>query len=260
MIPAKPIHWSLRSIGEDHMTRTPGRLGKLAPQFPVALKEMPAYAAQPLPQPPSAVDWAKNVSAWPMDGNDRYGDCTMAAAAHLIQSWNAQTGESLPVPVDQQVVAQYLKLTGGKDTGLVESQVLKRWMSSGLWDNKIVGYAPVNVHNLDSLKQAIAFFGGVYVGIQVPDNAQDQFRAGKPWTLDPGWQQQSIEGGHAVPLLGYDDQYLYAITWGAVQPMAWDWWSTYGDEAWVILSEEFSRAGKVNGIDVAALQADLAQV
>ncbi len=202
------------------MTRTPGRMGKLAPQFPVALKEMPAYAAQPLPQPPSAVDWAKNVSAWPMDGNDRYGDCTMAAAAHLIQSWNAQTGESLPVPVDQQVVAQYLKLTGGKDTGLVESQVLKRWMSSGLWDNKIVGYAPVNVHNLDSLKQAIAFFGGVYVGIQVPDNAQDQFRAGKPWTLDPGWQQQSIEGGHAVPLLGYDDQYLYAITWGAVQPMA----------------------------------------
>jgi hypothetical protein len=42
--------------------------------------------------------------------------------------------------------------------------------------------------------------------------------------------------------------------------MAWDWWSTYGDEAWVILSEEFSRAGKVDGIDVAALQADLAQV
>jgi hypothetical protein len=26
-----------------------------------------------------------------MDGNDTYGDCTMAAAAHMIQSWNAQT-------------------------------------------------------------------------------------------------------------------------------------------------------------------------
>jgi hypothetical protein len=242
------------------MSRTPGKMGKLAPQFPVGLKEMSAYAAQPLPQPPATVDWAKNVSTWPMDGNDRYGDCTMAAAAHLIQSWNAETGESLPVPVDQQVVAQYLKLTGGQDTGLVESQVLKQWLSAGLWHNKIVGYAPVNVHSLDALKQAIAFFGGVYVGIQVPDNAQDQFRAGQPWTLVPGWQQQSIEGGHAVPLLGYDDQYLYAITWGAVQPMAWDWWSTYGDEAWVILSEEFSRAGKVDGIDVAALQADLAQI
>jgi hypothetical protein len=242
------------------MTRTPGKMGKLAPQFPVGLKEMSAYAAQPLPQPPPAVDWAKNVSAWPMDGNDQYGDCTMAAAAHLIQSWNAETGESLPVPADQQVVAQYLKLTGGKDTGLVESRVLKHWSSTGLWGNKIVGYAPVNVHSLDLLKQAIAFFGGVYTGIQVPDNAQDQFRADQPWTLVPDWQKQPIEGGHAVPLLGYDDQYLYAITWGAVQPMAWDWWSTYSDEAWVVLSEEFSRAGKVNGIDVAALQADLAQI
>jgi hypothetical protein len=235
-------------------------MGKLAPQFPVALKELSAYTPKPLPQPPTSVDWAKNVATWPMDGNDVYGDCTMAAAAHMIQSWNAQTNEQLPVPRDQQVIAQYMKLTGGQDTGLVESQVLKQWLGSGLWGNKIIGYAPVNVHSLDSLKQAIAYFGGVYVGIQVPHNAEDQFRSGEPWTLVSGWQQQPIIGGHAVPLLGYDDQYMYAVTWGAVQPMGWDWWSTYGDEAWVLLSEEYERAGKVNGIDVAALQADLAQV
>ncbi|MBR7826781.1 hypothetical protein KDK95_10745 [Actinospica sp. MGRD01-02] len=241
-------------------SRTPGKMGKLAPQFPVELKEMPAYIAQPLPQAPAAVDWAKNVVSWPMDGNDTYGDCTMAAAAHLIQSWNAETGQQMPVPADQEVIAQYLKLTGGKDTGLVESQVLKTWMSKGLWSNKIAGYAPVNVHSLDALKQAIAFFGGVYVGIQVPNNAQTQFAAGQPWTLVADWQSQPIEGGHAIPLLGYDDQYLYAITWGAVQPMAWDWWSTYGDEAWVILSEEFEHAGKVGGIDLATLKADLAKV
>ena len=243
------------------MSRMPGKLGKLAPQFPEALKDLTAYTPQPLPQPPVSVDWANNVGTWPMDGNDQYGDCTMAAAAHLIQSWNAQTGESTPAaPQDQAVIAMYLKLTGGKDTGLVESQVLKQWMSSGLWENKIIGYAPVNVHSLDSLKQAIAYFGGVYVGIQVPSNAQTQFQAGQPWTLDPGWQQQSIEGGHAIPLLGYDDQWLYAITWGAVQKMAWDWWSTYGDEAWVLLSEEYQKAGKVNGVDIAALKADLTRV
>jgi hypothetical protein len=185
----------------------------------------------------------------------------MAAAAHLIQSWNAQTGQNTPAaPQEQQVIAAYLKLTGGQDTGLVESQVLKRWMSSGLWNNRIVGYAPVNVHSLDALRQAIAYFGGVYVGIQVPTNAQDQFRAGQPWTLVSGWAQQPIEGGHAIPLLGYDDQWLYAITWGAVQKVAWDWWSAYGDEAWVILSEEYQNAGKADGIDVAALKADLAQV
>jgi hypothetical protein len=41
--------------------------------------------------------------------------------------------------------------------------------------------------------------------------------------------------------------------------MAWDWWSTYGDEAWVILSEEFEQAGQVDGIDLATLQGDLAK-
>lgn len=50
------------------------------------------------------------------------------------------------------------------------------------------------------------------------------------------------------------------MTWGTVQPMTWDWWSTYGDEAWVILSDEYERTGTVGGIDVTALQADSASV
>jgi hypothetical protein len=243
------------------MTRSVGKLGKLAPQFPVGLKELPSYAVQPLPAPPDSVDFTKAVTGgFPMDGNDTYGDCTLAAAAHMIQSWNAETKVDLPVPTDAEVVAEYLKLTHGKDTGMVESHVLKRWHGGGLWGVKIAAYAPVNVHSLDVLKQAVAYFGGAYIGIQVPQNAEEQFKAGIPWTLDPGWQNQSIVGGHAVPILGYDAQWLYVVTWGAVQQMAWDWWSTYGDEAWVILSEEFAKAGVVNGIDVATLKADLAQL
>jgi hypothetical protein len=241
--------------------RKTGKLGKLAPQFPTALKELRSYTTEPLPAAPATVDYATNVSTFPMDGNDQYGDCTMAAAAHLIQSWNAQVDVTMPVPTPTQVVAEYLKLSGGADTGLVESQVLKTWMSSGLWTNKIAGYAAVNVHSLDSLKQAIAYFGGVYVGIQVPTNAMNQFQAGQPWTLVTDWQNQGIEGGHAIPILGYDDQWMYCITWGSVQPMAWDWWSAYGDEAWVVLSEEYENAGHpVDGIDLAALQADLANI
>jgi hypothetical protein len=239
--------------------RKAGRMGKLAPQFPTAVKSLHHYITTPLPVAPASVDYSKSVAeGFPMDGNDQYGDCTMAAAAHLIQAWNAETGIQLPVPTEPDVIAQYLKLSGGQDTGLVESQVLKGWLSSGLWQNKIVAYAPVNVHSLDAIKQAVAFFGGVYVGIQVPGNAQTQFEAHKPWILEQGWQSQQIEGGHAIPILGYDDQYMYCVTWGAVQPMSWDWWSIYGDEAWVVLSEEFDKAGKFNGIDIASLRADIA--
>jgi hypothetical protein len=241
--------------------RETGKLGKLAPQFPVALKELHSYTVEPLPAAPAAVDHSAKVPTFPMDGNDKYGDCTMAAAAHLIQSWNADVDVTMPVPTPTEVVAEYLKLSRGADSGLVESRVLKTWMASGLWGNKITGYAPVNVHNLESLKKAVAYFGGVYVGIQVPDNAMDQFRAGQPWSLVADWQNQGIEGGHAIPILGYDDQWMYCVTWGAVQKMAWDWWSAYGDEAWVVLSKEYEEAGHpINGIDVAALKADLASI
>ncbi len=240
------------------MARTVGKLGKLAPQIPVAVKELHAYAAQPLPVAPVSVDWSKKVTGgFAMDGNDQYGDCTMAAAAHMIQSWNAQTGVHLPVPTDADVIAQYLKLTHGRDTGLVESRVLRGWMRNGLWGNRIAAYAPVNPHSLESIKQAVAYFGGVYVGIQVPKNAQTQFADNQPWTLDPGWQQQPIEGGHAIPILGYDNQGMYCVTWGEVQKMTWDWWSVYGDEAWVVLSEEYEDVVAVNGIDIARLKADL---
>ncbi|GAA1966957.1 hypothetical protein [Catenulispora subtropica] len=243
------------------MNRKVGMMGKLRPQFPTALHDMHYYATAPLPKPPAEVDHAKTVTAgFPMDGNDQYGDCTMAAAAHLIQAWNAQTGIDLPVPADTDVIAQYLKLSHGKDSGLVESHVLKSWMSEGLWENKIVGYAPVNVHSLEGLKQAIAYFGGVYVGVQVPKNAEIQFADGRPWALEPDWQAEPIQGGHAVPILGYDGRWMYCVTWGAVQKMTWDWWSVYGDEAWVILSEEFQQAGKIGGLDVAMLKADLASL
>jgi hypothetical protein len=247
------------SRGGVIMTREVGMMGKLRPQFPVALKDLHCYATAPLPQAPAKADHAKAVTeGFPMDGNDQYGDCTMAAAAHMIQAWNAQTGIDLPVPADAEVIAQYLKLGHGKDHGLVESRVLQSWMRQGLWENKIVGYAPVNVHSFEGLKQAVAYFGGVYVGVQVPKNALEQFSAAKPWALEPEWQSQPIKGGHAVPILGYDSRWMYCVTWGAVQKMTWDWWSVYGDEAWVILSEEFQEAGRIEGIDVAMLKADLA--
>lgn len=247
------------------MTTTPlrraGCYGKAAPQFPTALKELAVYA-QPggLPKPAATVDRYKSVASWPMDGNDRIGDCTMAAAAHCIQLWDVITTKADPVPAEADIEKEYFTLTGGPDSGLVEANVLKTWMTTGLWGNTIVGYAPVNVHNLQLLQTAIDLYGAAYVGIQVPANAETQFAEHKPWTLDPGWKSQHIVGGHAIPFVGYDAEYLYAITWGAVQPVAYDWWHTYGDEAWAILSQQFKEAGKFGNLDLSALQADLQQV
>ncbi|RKP46947.1 hypothetical protein [Trinickia fusca] len=242
--------------------RKHGLLGKANPQFPVGLKDWKTYMkpGMELPSPPDVVNDYSKVAGWPMDGNDKYGDCTMAAAAHSIQLWNAVTDRSDPEPTELSVVGEYLKLTHGADSGLIESTVLKTWRSTGLWGNKIVGYAPVNVHDLNQLKQAIYVYGLAYVGIQMPQNAQTQFDDGKPWSLEEGWQSQPIVGGHAITIVGYDAQYLHVVTWDAVQSMAYDWWQTYGDEAWAILPQEFKEAGGYNNLNLVQLAADLHSV
>ncbi len=241
--------------------RSAGKYGKAMPQFPTALKDLTTYLDMTaLPAPPATVNHYSAVTTWPMDGNDQYGDCTMAAAAHCIQMWNAVTNTNDPVPTLAEITKEYFHLTGGPDSGLVEANVLKTWQTSGLWGNKIVGYAPVNVHSQTLLQQVVYLYGAAYIGIQVPANAETQFGAHQPWTLVAGWQSQKIVGGHAIPIVGYDADYLYVITWGAVQPMAYDWFQTYGDEAWAVLPNEFKRAGGFDGLNLATLQADLKQV
>jgi hypothetical protein len=110
------------------------------------------------------------------------------------------------------------------------------------------------------MRQAIYLFGLAYVGIQVPENANTQFEAHQPWTLVDGWQDQKIVGGHAIIFVGYDADWLYAITWGAVQKVAWDWWQTYGDEAWAVLPNAYKEAGTIDSVSFSTLLADLAQV
>ena len=83
----------------------------------------------------------------------------------------------------------------------------------------------------------------------------DQFQADEPWTVVPG---PAPTDGHYVPLIGYDAQHLYCVSWGRVQPMTWDFFETYCDEAWALLSHEFLVNGKsVDGYDFQQLRADL---
>src|ERR1039457_1882225 len=155
------------------------KLGRLPATRPAALSDLQTYAVGKLPTPPRTVEVPKTV--YPIDGNDQYGDCTIAGVAHLLGAWNAETHENDPVPSEKAIVAEYFKLTGGEDSGLNEADVLKTWHAEGLFGEPIAGYAPVNPQNLLDLHQAVAFYGGCYLGIEAPASCQEQFGADEPW-------------------------------------------------------------------------------
>jgi hypothetical protein len=94
------------------------KLGKGPAVRPHVLSDLTVYVTTKIPDPPAAVDYYSAIGRtdWGMLGNDQYGDCTIAGAAHAIMAWNAEVKKADPVPSSDQVVAQYDQITGGKDT------------------------------------------------------------------------------------------------------------------------------------------------
>jgi hypothetical protein len=196
------------------------------------------------------------VADWRMMLNDTYGDCTIAGVGHALEAWNAQTGEHDPIPSDPTIRSTYFALTGGQDSGCVEADVLQTWHRKGLFGATIAGYAPVPTSNVEGFQQAVAYYGGAYLGVALPESAQEQFAAGEHWTVVPG---SPIEGGHCILAVGYDQHAAQCVTWGAVVNVSYPWLAKYLTETWAILSHEFveAPADKLR-LDLKSLQADLA--
>jgi hypothetical protein len=232
----------------------PYRLGKLPATHLAGVGSLGDYVAGKLPPPPASVS-VPNAS-YPMDGNDQYGDCTIAGAAHLVAAWDAELSEKDTVPDAPSVIATYEQLTGGPDTGLNENNVLTYWRGTGLFGEEIAAYAPVDTKDIVGLHQAVAFYGGAYLGIACPESAQQQFAANQPWTYVP---KSPIEGGHCIVALGYTDTALLCATWGGIAEVTYPFLAHYMDEAWAIISHQFVEAGRGPELDLQTLEADLDQ-
>lgn len=240
-------------------TRARNKLGRLPAVRPPGLKIASAYMTRPLPPAPAVMPVPK--TGYPMDANDQYGDCTLAGVDHMIRAFNRLYGaRGIRLPSVRKIVRTYFAMTGGQDTGLVVADVLKAWHAPGLFGHKIIGYAPLPVSKVDfePLKQAIAYYGAVALGIMCPQSAQDQFAAGIPWTYDP---HSPDEGGHFITGLGYTANGLLCATWGGIAEVTWALLAHKLEEAWVVIADELVAAGHDTlNIDVPTLLSDLANV
>lgn len=217
------------------------------------------------PAVPAVVDWASKILSWPMYDNDRYGDCTCAAIGHAIQAWTTYgDGDNIVLPVTDilalySAVTGFDPATGANDHGAIEQQILAYVQKYGVGGHKIRAFAQVDHRNLTEMKQALDLFGTVYVGFQVPQSCETQFAAGQPWTVVPG---SPTVGGHAIDFQKWDENYIYAVTWGKLQPMTPEFWLTYGDEAWVIITDDWIAKNGLSptGLNLDALLVEFDQI
>lgn len=218
-----------------------------------------------LPTPPASVDWHSQIADWPMYGNSDWGDCVEAEIGHHEEVLTRYGSGALVEVTDSDVLNVYSAITGfdpnagppgsnPTDQGTNIQDSLGYWRTTGIAGHRIDAFASVKVADVTMIevKTALALFGPLSIGINLPASAMDQFNAGQPWDVVSGSQ---IEGGHCVALVGYDADYLYVVTWGAVQKMTLGFWAAYVEEAWTPLSREWVNSAGVDpqGVDLAAL-------
>lgn len=240
------------------------RFGKLAAKNDYRTLRFHNYLKSNLPAPPAHFDALADVYKklgvndpkvlFPMDGNDQYGDCTIAGVAHAITVYNGKVGKK-KIWGTKQIEKLYFKLTGGHDSGLVELDVLNYWHNQKIDGEEILAFVKIDPKNHSHIKSAIQLFGGVYIGFQVQQNCQADFANGKEWT--PG---KLTRDGHCVYTTGYDANSVTVLTWGNTQKGTWAWWDECVDEAYAVLAPEAKNGEFSAGFDFAQLQEDLSAV
>jgi len=248
------------------------KLGKLPVRHDPRTLQFGAYLKQGLAAPPPAKLWTAKIpiDGWGMMDNDTQGDCTCAAAGHMIMDWTANTGKTVVVP-NPDILSFYNHFAHGHaDAGANMLDVLKYWRTQGLDKHKITAFAALELKNNIEAMDSVNLFGGCYIGIALPDFAVAK---GKdpltiPWVVPPkgpvGDATPNQNNGHCIPAVAYDQRNLYVVTWGQLKAMSWQFYAAYAEEAFAVLSPDwFSKRlrGKApNGFDLVALQTDLKEV
>lgn len=81
------------------------KLGKQVARHDPRTLLLASYVTPTLPTPPASFDLTARVSSWGMMENDQIGDCTCAAAGHLLMEWTANAKKKMFTPTDKQIVA-----------------------------------------------------------------------------------------------------------------------------------------------------------
>lgn len=222
------------------------------------------------------VDRSSKVPSWPMYANDSLGDCTCAAAGHMVTAWSAFGSGAAVSFTDTVIIGLYSKAGGyvpgdpSTDNGADMQTVLEVLRQDGIADtsgkvHKVAAYAMFGNSANEVLRGSVLeTFGTVYDGFNCPESALTEFDNGQVWTYEPA---SPNDGGHAVCMqhrypAGSEQGISEWVTWGALQRGTFGFIAQYFDESYCVVSQDYVDAAGVSpdGYDLEQLLADMASV
>lgn len=207
---------------------------------------------------------------FPMDGNDRVGDCVIAAWDHARQVITGLlTARQLNFTQDQLwdfYKTQNPKFdpngspeTNGPGSPADNGMDIQLFLEYLVAHKYILGFAAIDPHNEQEMKAATYLGLAVITGVVLDQAQMQQFVSGT-WDYVASSPE---DGGHCIPLIGYaavpDEQ--TCITWAKPVQCTEAFISHQMDEAWFILMQEhIDHPGFRNHFDLAAFSAAVAQI
>lgn len=192
------------------------------------------------------------------------GDCVWASAAHEVMESLTDAGQP-PAAVaklfdTEVVVGEYAKVTGydpqtGEgDNGTEVRERLVHMQENGILDtagtlHKIGQFVELEPGNLQHLLEALYFFEGLPLGVQLQKAQMEAFNSAEQSGSTPVWTYVAGSeglGGHCIPMVGRPDgEHFAALSWGRRLLLTPTFLEKQCDEAWAYVSQD--RINKVTG-------------
>jgi hypothetical protein len=224
------------------------KLGKKSRKFCSKVPHMSSILGnKKLSPPPISKDWTNGQTEFGMMLNSDLGDCAIASIFHIRQilTLNSSTEKTESDPTVLKLyeeVGNYVPNDPSTDNGCCLQDVLNFCSKTGFpLDNgtreRFLGFIEVDIRNTQDIRTTINDFGVCYLGIQVPASVWSN--DGEPLkTWDVGGNS-TIEGGHAITGVAYDEHGVTVISWGELYKLTWAFIAEYADEAYAIVSQDW---------------------
>lgn len=211
----------------------------------------------PLPKPPAQFGHGDVVEDWGVLGNDEWGDCFWAGAAHETMLLGRLGGHK-PEFSDQSVLDTYgtylgaygragLEAKPSLDQGTEPREGARYRAKNGVTDSRgqahrIGAYLWLERGDVEQLEQALYIFQVVGAGFELPQSAEEQFSREQTWDVVRG---SPILGGHYVPLIGKNALGpLEGVSWGQRVLISADFYRRYNQASLVYVSASQLKDGK----------------